>query len=70
VLAKLAIEKVPCLSSLVMLGIAALCDFVKKTVLRGSAPAVVDAKPRDFAVPSGQNGRARLVLDKCPKTQL
>lgn len=36
-LAKLAIEKVPCLSSLVMLGIAALYDFVKKTVLTEEA---------------------------------
>jgi hypothetical protein len=31
-LVKLAIENVPYLSSPVMLGIAALCDFVKKTV--------------------------------------
>lgn len=33
VLAKLAIEKVPYLSSPVILGIANLCDFVKKTML-------------------------------------
>jgi hypothetical protein len=32
-LANLAIKKVPYLSSPVMLGIAALCDFVKETVL-------------------------------------